>query len=91
MAEDIGQETFTRFHKALHTFRGKAHVWTYLSQIAINLALTELKKQKRHQIFSFFQGNKDLSLINLPHQYADPDRKDTQAMVQVFWILNFVL
>ena len=38
-AEDIGQETFIRFYKALHKFRGESSIGTYLTRIAINLSL----------------------------------------------------
>jgi RNA polymerase sigma-70 factor (ECF subfamily) len=48
-AQDIGQETFIRFYKNLHTFRGQASVGTYLTRIAINLCLNELKRRKRNQ------------------------------------------
>lgn len=46
-AEDVGQEVFIRFYNALHKFRGDASVSTYLVKIAINLALTELKKTQK--------------------------------------------
>lgn len=50
-AEDAGQETFIRFYRGLHGFRGHASVGTYLTRIAINLSLTELKKRRRRSIF----------------------------------------
>lgn len=46
-AEDVGQETFIRFYRALHGFRGDAGVATYLTRIAINLSLNEIKRRKR--------------------------------------------
>lgn len=46
-AEDVGQEVFIRFYNALNKFRGDASVSTYLTRIAINLALTELNKSKK--------------------------------------------
>ena len=48
-ADDVGQETFIRFYKSLHQFRGESSVATYLTRIAINLSLNELKKRKRRQ------------------------------------------
>ena len=50
-AEDAGQETFIRFYRSLRRFRGQASVGTYLTRIAINLSLTELKKRRRRSIF----------------------------------------
>ena len=46
-AEDVGQETFIRFYRALDSFREDSTVKTYLTRIAINLSLNELKRQKR--------------------------------------------
>jgi RNA polymerase sigma-70 factor (ECF subfamily) len=46
-AEDVGQETFIRFYKALKRFRGESNIGTYLTRIAINLSLNELKRRKR--------------------------------------------
>ena len=49
-AEDVGQEVFVRFHKALDQFRGDAAVGTYLTRIAINLALNAAKSRKRSRL-----------------------------------------
>lgn len=46
-AEDAGQETFIRFYRSLHKFRGDAALGTYLSRIAINVSLDFLKNRKR--------------------------------------------
>ena len=48
-AEDVGQETFIRFYKAIDSFRGDSSVRTYLHRIAVNLSLNELKRRKRFQ------------------------------------------
>lgn len=45
-AEDVGQEVFIRFYKSIHQFNGKSTLKTYLTRIAINLSLNELKKKK---------------------------------------------
>lgn len=50
--DDIGQEVFIRFYKAIDKFRGESTIGTYLTRIAINLSLNELKRRKRrHQLF----------------------------------------
>ena len=54
-AEDIGQETFIRFYKNLKNFRGDSGVGTYLTRIAINLSLNEIKRRKRKNML--FQTN----------------------------------
>jgi DNA-directed RNA polymerase specialized sigma24 family protein len=51
-AEDIGQETFMRFYKALDHFKGESQLGTYLIRIAINLSINELKRrQRRNRLF----------------------------------------
>ena len=57
-AEDVGQEVFIRFYKAVHSFRGDSSVRTYLTRIAINLSLNELKRRKRKN-FLFFHSDED--------------------------------
>jgi RNA polymerase sigma-70 factor (ECF subfamily) len=46
-AEDVGQQVFIRFFRALDDYRGEAALATYLTRIAINLSLNELKRRKR--------------------------------------------
>lgn len=46
-ADDIGQETFVRFYRNIQNFRSEAAVGTYLTRIAINLSLNELRSRKR--------------------------------------------
>jgi len=81
-SEDVGQETFIRFYKSMHKFRGDANLGTYLTRIAINLSLNELKKRKRRRIFSFFSDTDDSSL-----QIIDPANKsaayDTKQLVHM--------
>ncbi len=45
--DDVGQETFIRFYKSIHQFKGNASLKTYLTRIAINLSLNALKKRKK--------------------------------------------
>ena len=52
-AEDVGQETFVRFYQSLHKFRGDSSVGTYLTRIAINLSLNEIKRRKRRRELFF--------------------------------------
>lgn len=45
-AEDVGQETFIRFFRALDSFREESSLKTYLTRIAINLSLNALKRRR---------------------------------------------
>ncbi|MEP7384577.1 MAG: RNA polymerase sigma factor [Gemmatimonadota bacterium] len=46
-ADDVGQETFVRFFRALDRFRGDAELRTYLTRIAMNLSLDVLARRRR--------------------------------------------
>jgi RNA polymerase sigma-70 factor (ECF subfamily) len=47
-ADDVGQEVFIRFYRSLNRFRNDSGLGTYLTRIAINLSLNEIKRQKRN-------------------------------------------
>ena len=79
-ADDVGQETFIRFYKALKRFRGDAAVGTYITRIAINLSLNELKRRKRK--FSLFTMHTDEL-----HKIAD-EVEDTGAGVKTIDIVT---
>lgn len=81
-AEDVGQETFIRFYKALKNFRGDAEVGTYLTRIAINLSLNELKKRKRKNVFSLFSSsNQDEDRIKAMAGDDHETDRDTKELV----------
>ena len=69
-AADVGQETFIRFYKALKNFRGDSDVKTYVTRIAINLSLNEIKRQKRRRVLFAFdskmsdKGSEDVNFKN---------------------------
>ncbi len=74
-AEDVGQETFIRFYQNLSDFRGESSVVTFLTRIAINLSLNELKRRKRQ-----FQRDMPLeaarSIAGEDARDYDPDQKE---------------
>lgn len=45
-AEDALQDTFLRAYRAIHTFQGKAGIYSWLTRIAINSALMILRRQR---------------------------------------------
>ncbi len=59
VAEDLGQETFIRFYVALDRFRGESSIGTYLTRIAINLCLNEIRRNKKRKTISL-QEHEDL-------------------------------
>jgi RNA polymerase sigma-70 factor (ECF subfamily) len=49
-AEDVGQETFIRFWNSIGSYRHEAKVSTFLTRIAINLSINELRRRtKRYE------------------------------------------
>jgi RNA polymerase sigma-70 factor (ECF subfamily) len=51
-ARDLTQETFTRALMKIDSFRGEAGPYTWLFRIGVNLAISQLRKLKRHRVFS---------------------------------------
>ena len=51
-AEDVGQEVFIRFFKSINYFKGESELGTYLTRIAINLSINELKRRNRRRFIS---------------------------------------
>jgi len=45
-AEDALQDTFLRAYLAIHTFEGKSSIYSWLTRIAINSALTILRRRR---------------------------------------------
>lgn len=60
-AEDVGQQVFIRFFRAMDDYRGEAALATYLTRIAINLSLNELKRRKRMSLL----------FLNAPDSFPD--------------------
>src|SRR3954467_14755956 len=51
-ARELTQEAFTRDLMKLSSFRGDAQPYTWLFRIAVNLAISHLRKVQRHRGFS---------------------------------------
>jgi RNA polymerase sigma-70 factor (ECF subfamily) len=83
-ADDVGQEVFVRLWRSLHRFRGDAALQTYLTRIAINLSLNELKRRKRF-IDRFVSRDRSDDQSPLVEPGADgaeqADRRETARLV----------
>jgi RNA polymerase sigma-70 factor (ECF subfamily) len=51
-AAELTQEAFTRGLEKVETFRGEASAYTWLFRIAMNLAISQLRKVQRKRVFS---------------------------------------
>jgi RNA polymerase sigma-70 factor (ECF subfamily) len=54
-ARELTQEAFTRALVKIDSFRGESGPYTWLFRIAVNLAVSQLRKDHRHRIFSLDQ------------------------------------
>jgi len=79
-AEDVGQNVFIRFYKALDDFRGEAALGTYLTRIAINLSLNELKRRQRMNLF-FVKKSADSYEPDIKDKQNRQDEYDTKQAV----------
>src|SRR5688500_20063489 len=60
-ARELTQEAFTRGLEKIDSFRGDASPYTWLFRIAVNLAISQLRKVQRNRVFSLdrpgYSGN----------------------------------
>lgn len=75
-ADDVGQETFIRFHAALGQFRGDASVETYVRRIAMNLSLNALKRRKRFRWRLLSRDHAVVPLAEPPVAAYDAERTE---------------
>ncbi len=81
-ADDVAQEVFIRFYKSLDKFRGDSALGTYLTRIAINLSLNELKRrQRQHQRLVPMQKEQK-QVIQIADKAADPSRNDNKQLIE---------
>jgi len=78
--DDIGQETFIRFYRSLHRFRGDSSVGTYLTRIAINLSLNEIRRRNRHRHLT--SSNSDIDIETFPDTGRKIEQKETRVIIQ---------
>ncbi|MBN2365670.1 MAG: sigma-70 family RNA polymerase sigma factor [Calditrichaeota bacterium] len=74
-AEDIVQETFLRVYKNKHMYKEIAKFSTWVYTIAGNLAKTELRRRKRHKIFSVSNFVNEERDYDIPDKSHSPEKK----------------
>jgi RNA polymerase sigma-70 factor (ECF subfamily) len=80
-AEDVGQEVFIRFYRALRGFRGESSVGTYVTRIAINLCLNEIKRRSRRR--TQFVTNGEERLERMAHSPGTERRDEISRLVNL--------
>lgn len=81
-ADDVGQETFIRFHRALHDFRGESSVSTYLRRIAMNLCLNALKRRRVLSLRMVSRDQADAPLPEPPVEGYDAEAAERREVVR---------
>ncbi|HOF81352.1 MAG: sigma-70 family RNA polymerase sigma factor [Bacteroidales bacterium] len=84
-AQDVGQQVFIRFFRALEDFRGESTVLTYLTRIAINLSLNELNRRKR--FFTLFSKATEIAKEN----YTMADETNIEYDFEIKELINNAL
>lgn len=79
-AEDIVQETFLRVYKNKHMYKEIAKFSTWVYTIAGNLAKTELRRRKRHKIFSVSNFVNEERDYDIPDSDPSPEKKVDSAI-----------
>ena len=79
-ADDVGQETFVRFYRAIGRFRGDASVGTYLTRIAMNLCLNEIRRRGRRRNLFAEDGQKAIEAIG-----RNPDTEKREEASQLVY------
>ncbi len=78
-ADDVGQEVFIRLHKYFGSFKEDASLATYITRIAINLSLNELKRRKRRQFLFRSSQLTELDATTNPDEHID--QTESQRLV----------
>jgi len=79
-AEDIGQEAFVRLYQSLHKFRGESSLATYLTRIAINLSLNEIRRRGRQR--KLYLTNSEEKIDTFADTTNHNEQKETSELVQ---------
>ncbi|MEH0152789.1 RNA polymerase sigma factor [Limibacter armeniacum] len=78
-AEEITQDVFLKICKAAHKFEGNSTVSTWIYRIAINTALSTVKRKKR---FAFLQfGKEDTTYTDFEHPGVSMEKKEEAKML----------
>lgn len=77
--EDVGQEIFIRFYKALNKFRQDSSIGTYITRIAINVCINEINKSKKmHK--RFLRDNNEEIMNNVPETTSELRYEDKKMI-----------
>ncbi len=80
-AADLTQDAFIKTFQSINRFQGQSSFFTWLYRIAINSALTHLRKNRLRTFFSFDKVHEDAAVSAVINQLTD--KKDVEREVFV--------
>ncbi|MDF3057215.1 MAG: polymerase subunit sigma-24 [Rariglobus sp.] len=80
-AADLTQDAFIKAFQSINRFQGQSSFFTWLYRIAVNSALTHLRKNKLRSFFSFDKVHEDAKVSEIIDQLTD--KKDVEREVFV--------
>jgi RNA polymerase sigma factor (sigma-70 family) len=80
-AADLTQDAFIKTFQSINRFQGQSSFFTWLYRIAINGALTHIRRNKLRSFFSFDKVHEDASVSTVINQLTD--KKDVEREVFV--------
>lgn len=80
-AADLAQDTFIKAFQSINRFQGQSSFFTWLYRIALNSALSHIRKNKLRSFFSFDRVHEDPSVSEILNQLTD--KKDVEREVFV--------
>lgn len=78
--DDLLQEAFIKAYQNLHTFKGESSVYTWLVRIAMNQAISHLRKKKFKNMFSLDNLTTPLA-STLPGPQRETEYRELQSAV----------
>jgi len=80
-AADLTQDTFIKAFQSINRFQGQSSFFTWLYRIAVNSALTHIRRNKLRSFFSFDRVHEDAQVAEIVNQLTD--KKDVEREVFV--------
>jgi RNA polymerase sigma factor (sigma-70 family) len=80
-AADLAQDTFIKAFQSINRFHGQSSFFTWLYRIALNSALSHIRKTKLRSFFSFDRVHDDPGVSEIINQLTD--KKDVEREVFV--------
>ena len=80
-AADLTQDAFIKAFRSINRFKGKSSFFTWLYRIAINGALTHLKRNRFRRFFSFETINEEMGAADIVEALAVHTNSDKSALL----------